>query len=633
MAMRKSLQEWGAWGNQILGEARTQAAPILQQAAENSTNVLKTGADNLRKGVSNVKFFAGMGETHSFKDPKTGETTTLGEIALLAEGGFGSVCKVRDTASGEDYAMKKILCQEGVQVASTAAAAKWEAEVLQRLPPHPHIIRCFGFSSEASGPNNSLVKILLEFCPRGHLLDFMDQHNGILSLGQILTPFVQVCAAVRHLHAQQPPIQHRDLKAENILRFSDKVWKLCDFGSCSSDKILDTAELSRKQLQDLQDDIDKTVTLLYRPPEMANVMHNSQGVGIGEAVDLWMLGCVFYTLVFYKHPFQDNPTVLAISNAKYFVPRDHANAKNAKLCCIVHWLLSPCPADRPTARKLCEVLKDYSKLSAEAMQAMVPAAVNEKVKRYAELYDSRRDDDMLDLPDLSTLSLSKDTASAVLQAHKELQASGPAQRPAKARNQARPAAPAQAPAPPVADMLDFADFTASSPSAPAPQAATPASEDLGFDIAFALGGGTAAAEEQAVRATPSEPARQPRARAKTTPAELDNLLDMGPAPPQPLRHISSPAGFNDLLGDLMEPPSQVAPAPAAVAPQQKQDINLLEGLGDFMSAPPAPTLPQQAPVQQSAAAHQQAPAAAAPGAVSGNAAPGSFWADFGHLSN
>mmetsp|Transcript_2636 Transcript_2636/g.6806 ORF Transcript_2636/g.6806 Transcript_2636/m.6806 type:complete len:614 (+) Transcript_2636:61-1902(+) len=612
----RSLQEWGAWGNQMLGEARTQAAPIIQQAAENSTSVLKTGADSLRKGVSNVKFLAGVGETHTFKDPKTGEIIAVGEIGLLAEGGFGSVCKVRNTASGEDYALKKISCQEGVQVASTAAAAKWEAEVLQRLSPHPHIIRCFGFSSEACGANNSLVKILLEFCPRGHLLDFMDQHNGVLSLGQILTPFLQVSAAVRHLHSQQPPIQHRDLKAENILRFNDKVWKLCDFGSCSTERV-NTAALSRKQLQDLQDDIDKTVTLLYRPPEMANVMHNSEGFGIGEAVDLWMLGCVFFTLVFYKHPFQDNPTVLAISNAKYFVPRDHVNTKNAKLCCIVHWLLSASPADRPTAQKLCEVLKDFPQLTSDALQAMVPPTVNEKVKRYAELYDTRRDDDMLDLPDLSTMALSKDTASAVLQAHKELQANS-SQRQSKARQPARAAPPPAAAQ--AAPMLDFADFTGSAPSAPS-VAATQAAPDVGFDIAFALAGG---AEEQSTRAVPSqEPARQPRARAKTTPAE-DNLLDFAPAP-QPARHISSPAGFDDLLGDLMQP-SQVAPLAPALAPSQpKQDANLLEDLGDFMSAPPAPTVAPQALVQP--VARQEAPAAS-----NGNAT-GSFWADFGHLSN
>eukprot|EP00971_Amphidinium_carterae_P019454 383039-Amphidinium_carterae.1 len=54
----------------------------------------------------------------------------------------------------------------------------------------------------------------------------------------------------------------------------------------------------------------------------------------------------------------DNPTVLAISNAKYFVPRDHVNTKNAKLCCIVHWLLSASPADRCSASMTSEVEQD-----------------------------------------------------------------------------------------------------------------------------------------------------------------------------------------------------------------------------------------------------------------------------------
>jgi len=623
--MRKSLQEWGAWGNQILGEARTQAAPILQQAADHSSTYIKTGADSLRKGVSNVKFMAGIGETHNFKDPHTGENIVVGEINLLAEGGFGSVVLVKDTTSGEEFAMKKINCQEGVQVASTAEAAKREAQVLKSIPVHPHIIRCYGFSSEASGPNNSLVKILLEFCPRGHLLDFMEQHNGMLSLGQILTPFVQVAAAVRHLHYQKPPIQHRDLKAENILRFSDKVWKLCDFGSCSTKKHK-PADLSRKELQDLQDDIDKTVTLLYRPPEMADVSLNSRnGTEIGEAVDLWMLGCVFYTLVFYKHPFQDNPTVLAISNAKYFIPRDHPNAKDAKLSCIVHWLLSASPNDRPTSQKLCEVLREFPKLSSEQLQAMAPPSVSEKMKRYAELYDSRRaDDDLADMPDLGSLTGS---VNAVLQARKELDDSAPnGGRSAKAR----PKPPAATPPPGEVDFADFADFTssASASAAPMPPPAA-ANHSGGFDIAFALAGGPP--QQAAAPSNPSsasstskpqqqEPQRLQRPRAKTTPAEPDNLLDMSPDPPQPLRHLSSPAGLDDLLGDLMSSPAPAQRTTPPMNPAPQQAAPVLGDFDNFMSAAPAPAAAVQAPVQPAAAPLKPQPAADNGG--------GSFWADF-----
>lgn len=38
----------------------------------------------------------------------------------------------------------------------------------------------------------------------------------------------------------------------------------------------------------------------YRPPEMCDLYLQYP---VGPKVDIWMLGCVLYTLLFYKHPF------------------------------------------------------------------------------------------------------------------------------------------------------------------------------------------------------------------------------------------------------------------------------------------------------------------------------------------
>ena len=50
---------------------------------------------------------------------------------------------------------------------------------------------------------------------------------------------------------------------------------------------------------------------MYRPPEIADLY---QGFKVNEKVDIWMVGCVTYTLCFFQHPFLEAQT-LAISNA------------------------------------------------------------------------------------------------------------------------------------------------------------------------------------------------------------------------------------------------------------------------------------------------------------------------------
>lgn len=282
------------------------------------------------------------------------------------------------------YALKKIACSEGVHVAMSLEDARREAKLLLSLPPHPNIIRCFAYSAEVS-----IVKLLLELCPGGHLLGYMDRKDGRLSPNEILRPFCQVTSAVCHLHSLNPPIQHRDLKAENVLQDQSGEWKLCDFGSCSTER-LPATQIPRKRLWELQEEIDKTVTMLYRPPEMADISMNVQhGYEISEQVDLWMLGCILYTLAFYRHPFQDNASVMAISNAKYFIPQDHPMARSEKICGVIHWLLSANPKDRPSAPQLLDVMCGIGKLPFEELHAQMPPAVQEKIQRLRSLFKAR----------------------------------------------------------------------------------------------------------------------------------------------------------------------------------------------------------------------------------------------------
>ena len=93
-------------------------------------------------------------------------------------------------------------------------------------------------------------------------------------------------------------IAHRDIKVENVL-FHNSKFKLADFGSASQD-ILDHESSSKLQISKAFGVFEKQTTLTYRPPEMIDEYLKYK---VDLKADIWMLGCVLYTICFARHPF------------------------------------------------------------------------------------------------------------------------------------------------------------------------------------------------------------------------------------------------------------------------------------------------------------------------------------------
>lgn len=117
------------------------------------------------------------------------------------------------------------------------------------------------------------------------------------------------------LHQQDPPIAHRDLKLENFLMAANGVYKLCDFGSCvDGPQSLKTKEDRARELEN----VDKRTTAMYRSPELADVEGTAMfGAGeLTEAVDVWAMGCILYTMAFFKPPFPPD----GLRTERYTIP-------------------------------------------------------------------------------------------------------------------------------------------------------------------------------------------------------------------------------------------------------------------------------------------------------------------------
>ena len=208
----------------------------------------------------------------------------------LAEGGFAHVYVVRVGSSGlgpaalmkgELVVLKRLICHDKDQLNTFLN----EIQVMKIVDGHRNIVRYYDSSVQKSRADSYEISILMEYCARGHLVDFLNTRlNNRLSDKEVLTIFISVASAIARMHYLKTPVLHRDIKVENVLISSDRVFKLCDFGSSTSRIILPGAVSNVREIQALEDEIGKHTTIHYRAPEICDLY---QRKGMNEKVDIW----------------------------------------------------------------------------------------------------------------------------------------------------------------------------------------------------------------------------------------------------------------------------------------------------------------------------------------------------------
>ena len=256
------------------------------------------------------------------------------EVKLLGEGGFGYVYIVENSTTRKQAALKQLNCSS-----EQFELAKKEVAVMKNLKGHPNIVQFFDAGTTSLPRGGTEVVILMELC-QGSLVDLMKRKvssQSKLAEKEIWEIFYDVCSGIEALHNREKPISHRDIKPENVLRSRDGRWKLCDFGSCTN--IVYDCSNDRDRLK-AEDDIQKNTTLPYRAPEMVDLQRRQI---IAERVDIWALGTLLYTLLFFEAPFNDSS--LGILNCSYYWPEKFSYSARASE--MVKKLLRPDPEDRP----------------------------------------------------------------------------------------------------------------------------------------------------------------------------------------------------------------------------------------------------------------------------------------------
>jgi AP2-associated kinase len=253
---------------------------------------------------------------------------------VIAEGGFSCVYLARDAVHmSKQYALKHIICNDD----ESLGLVKKEISVMKLLIGHPNVVKLHAHAIYDMGRTKEAF-LVMEFCEKSLVSVLESRGAGYFDEKQVLLIFRDVCNAVFAMHCQSPPIAHRDLKAENLLLSSDGLWKLCDFGSISTNhKRFEKPE----EMGIEEDNIRKYTTPAYRAPEMWDLFLKEV---INEKVDIWALGCLLFRICYFKSAF-DGESKLQVLNGNYRIP--DLPKFSSTLTDLIRDMLQARPDDRP----------------------------------------------------------------------------------------------------------------------------------------------------------------------------------------------------------------------------------------------------------------------------------------------
>ena len=300
-------------------------------------NVLKKVQNTLNEGIKNVKMI--VNTLNENRPILTIQEKKYYQDELIAEGGYSLIYKIQSVSDEKMYALKKIT----IQSPNHKKQIKREIKIWKELSKFSNIVELVDFLF-----TERHAYIVMEYCEEGTLLDFVNNHEGNISEVEALLIFNQVLLGVNAMHSQKPPIAHRDLKIENILK-KKRNYKLCDFGSATTETFDPTTSDEFVKEQNFSY-FEKHSTLYYRAPEMCD--RYGEHV-VSEKVDIWALGCVLYTMVFKEQPFM-NAQKLEIINGNYNFPKDEQKLYSEKFLDLIRVMLTPNPDNRPDILKIME---------------------------------------------------------------------------------------------------------------------------------------------------------------------------------------------------------------------------------------------------------------------------------------
>ncbi|XP_069725854.1 serine/threonine-protein kinase PLK1 [Phaenicophaeus curvirostris] len=254
-------------------------------------------------------------------DPRSRRSFVRGRF--LGKGGFARCYELAEGGGREVFAGKVV---PKSLLVKPHQKEKMSMEIaIHRSLAHQHVVGFHGFFEDAD-----FVYVVLELCRRRSLLE-LHKRRKALSEPEVRYYLRQTILGCQYLHEHR--VIHRDLKLGNLFLSDDMEVKIGDFGLATK----------------VEYDGERKKTLCGTPNYIAPEVLGKKGHSF--EVDIWSIGCIMYTLLVGKPPFETSclkETYLRIKKNEYTIPK-HINPVAANL---IRKMLRSDPATRPTIHEL-----------------------------------------------------------------------------------------------------------------------------------------------------------------------------------------------------------------------------------------------------------------------------------------
>ncbi|XP_074848041.1 serine/threonine-protein kinase PLK4 isoform X6 [Carettochelys insculpta] len=237
---------------------------------------------------------------------------------LLGKGSFAGVYRALSLKNGLEVAIKMI-DKKAMHKAGMVQRVQNEVKIHCQLK-HPSILELYNYFEDSN-----YVYLILEMCHNGEMSRYLKNRMKPFSEEETRVLMHQIITGMLYLHSHG--ILHRDLTLSNLLLTSNMNIKIADFGLATQLKMPH----------------EKHYTMCGTPNYISPEIATRSAHGLES--DVWSLGCMFYTLLIGKPPF-DTDTVKNTLNKVVLADYEMPNFLSGEAQDLIHQLLRKNPADR-----------------------------------------------------------------------------------------------------------------------------------------------------------------------------------------------------------------------------------------------------------------------------------------------